>query len=130
MGISQKRTTSLSDDTPPPPYQYTTVDDDQSVSSRRSSESATGDISEDAQPSSSVGAQQSKASAKETIELSPMLEGQPATFKRPKDLEKAQQLSRRSFSFFARWRRALCIILAAAIFLLLAIAVPIIALKR
>jgi hypothetical protein len=129
MGFPQKRTASLSDNAPPP-YQYTTVDDDQSVSSQRSSESATRDTSEDAQLSSGHGAQQSKASAEETIKLRPMLEGQPATFKRPKDPEMAKQQSRRSFSFFARWRRALWIILAAAIFLVLAVAVPIIVLKR
>jgi hypothetical protein len=122
MDFPQRRTTSASDNAPPPPYEYTTVDDDHSGSSRRSSESTTRDISEDAQ--------QSKAGADETIELNPMLEGQPATFKRPKDLEKAQRQSRLSLGFFARWRRAFYIILAAALFLLLAAGLPIIVLKR
>ena len=129
MDLPEKRITSPSD-SDPPPYQYTTVDDDQSVSSRRSSESATGDISEDAQQSSGAGAQQSKAGADETIELHPMLESQPATFKRPKDLEKAQRQPRLSFGFFAQWRRALYIILAVALFLLLVVGLPIIVLKR
>jgi hypothetical protein len=119
--------TSPSDEAPPPPYQYTTVGDDHaSNSSRRSSVSATGDISEDVRPGAIAGAEPSKAASKETIELRPMLDGEPSTFKRTGDPEQR----RRAFGFFARWRRAICVTIAVVVFLALVAAVPIILLKR